>query len=74
MLYTVKVAAKVLEAFTPTITSVDSLITFIERLESDCCTCIGNPDTKFKPLIQEKKGVFSNAKGTYIVVFLVLKY
>lgn len=61
-----KVTAKALEAFPPTITSVDGLITFIERLESACCTCIGNPDSKFKPLIQEKKGVFSNAKGNVL--------
>lgn len=55
--------AKALEAFPSTIRSVESLITFITRLES-CCKCIGNPDLKFKPLIQARKGVFNNAKGS----------
>jgi hypothetical protein len=57
-----KVIAGALASLPPTISSAEGLVDFIAQLQS-LSTCNGNLDGKFKPLIDARKGVFTNAKG-----------
>ena len=68
--FNIKVVSKALLSLPKHIKSDDTLFTFFDRLKS-CTVCTGNMDTKFKPLIGSRRGIFTSTNGmpkNYIMI------